>query len=54
MAGATLGIAVLGTLFAALQGGTAGLRAAMFAGVAVQLAGAAGAAVSAQHTRQSA
>ncbi|MBM2770627.1 MFS transporter [Burkholderia anthina] len=52
MTGATLGIAVLGTLFAAMHGGAAGLRAAMFAGAAVQLAGAAGAAVSAQHARQ--
>lgn len=54
MTGATLGIAVLGTLFAALHGGAAGLRAAMFAGAVVQLAGATGAAISAQHARQSA
>ncbi|KAB0655305.1 MFS transporter [Burkholderia diffusa] len=54
MTGATLGIAVLGTLFAAAHGGTAGLRAAMFAGAAVQLAGAAGAAVSVRRARQSA
>jgi EmrB/QacA subfamily drug resistance transporter len=54
MAGATLGIAVLGTLFAIAHGGTAGLRAAMFAGAAVQLAGAAGSAVSVQRARQSA
>ncbi|WP_396332748.1 MFS transporter [Burkholderia anthina] len=54
MTGATLGIAVLGTLFAALHGGMAGLRTAMFAGAVVQLAGAVGAAVSAQHVRQSA
>ncbi|AOI60117.1 MFS transporter [Burkholderia diffusa] len=54
MAGATLGIAVLGTLFAAEHGGTAGLRAAMFAGAAVQLAGAAAAAVSVRRARQSA
>ncbi|RQR29712.1 MFS transporter [Burkholderia sp. Bp9143] len=53
MTGATLGIAVLGTLFAAAHGGTAGLRAAMFAGAAVQLAGAAGSAVSVQRARQS-
>ncbi|KAB0648799.1 MFS transporter, partial [Burkholderia territorii] len=54
MAGATLGIAVLGTLFAAAHGGTAGLRTAMFAGAAVQLAGAAGAAVGVRGARQSA
>ncbi|KVH48541.1 MFS transporter [Burkholderia diffusa] len=54
MAGATLGIAVLGTLFAAEHGGMAGLRAAMFAGAAVQLAGAAAAAVSVRRARQSA
>ncbi|KVH37686.1 MFS transporter [Burkholderia cepacia] len=54
MSGATLGIAVLGTLFAAMHGGTAGLRAAMFAGAAVQLAGAAGAVVSVRRARQSA
>ncbi|KVG28910.1 MFS transporter [Burkholderia diffusa] len=54
MAGATLGIAVLGTLFAAEHGGTAGLRAAMFAGAAVQLAGAAAAVVSVRRARQSA
>ncbi|KVK93595.1 MFS transporter [Burkholderia territorii] len=54
MAGATLGIAVLGTLFAAAHGGMAGLRTAMFAGAAVQLAGAAGAAVGVRGARQSA
>ncbi|KAB0643626.1 MFS transporter [Burkholderia latens] len=54
MTGATLGIAVLGTLFAVAHSGTAGLRAAMFAGAAVQLAGAAGSAVSVQRARQSA
>ncbi|KUY88559.1 MFS transporter [Burkholderia territorii] len=54
MAGATLGIAVLGTLFAAAHGGTAGLRTAMFAGAAVQLAGAAGAAGGVRGARQSA
>jgi EmrB/QacA subfamily drug resistance transporter len=52
MTGATLGIAVLGTLFAAAHGGAAGLRIAMFGGAAVQLAGAAIAAVNvrAAHT----
>ncbi|KVL50323.1 MFS transporter [Burkholderia territorii] len=54
MAGATLGIAVLGTLFAAAHGGMAGLRTAMFAGAAVQLAAAAGAAVGVRGVRQSA
>ncbi|KVL43136.1 MFS transporter [Burkholderia territorii] len=54
MAGATLGIAVLGTLFAAAHGGMAGLRTAMFAGAAVQLAAAAGAAVGVRGARQSA
>ena len=51
MTGATLGIAVLGTLFAAAHGGAAGLRAAMFAGAAVQLAGAAVSALSMQSAR---
>ncbi|MCA3834169.1 MAG: MFS transporter, partial [Burkholderia sp.] len=46
MTGATLGIAVLGTLFAAAHGGAAGLRAAMFVGAAVQLTGAVVSAVS--------
>ncbi|WP_334040308.1 MFS transporter [Burkholderia ambifaria] len=46
MTGATLGIAMLGTLFAAAHGGVAGLRAAMFAGAVVQLTGAAVAALS--------
>ncbi|MDR8030717.1 MFS transporter [Burkholderia cenocepacia] len=46
MAGATLGIAVLGTAFAAAHGGAAGLRVAMFAGAAVQLTGAVVSAVS--------
>ncbi|WP_244099533.1 MFS transporter [Burkholderia pyrrocinia] len=54
MAGATLGIAVLGTLFAAAHGGATGLRAAMFAGAAVQLTGATVAAVSVQRARQAA
>ncbi|WP_342704930.1 MFS transporter [Burkholderia arboris] len=48
MTGATLGIAVLGTLFAAAHGGAAGLRAAMFVGAAVQLTGAVVSAVSVQ------
>lgn len=46
MSGATLGIAVLGTLFAATHGGTAGLRAAMFAGAVIQLIGATASAIS--------
>ncbi|EML1596397.1 MFS transporter [Burkholderia cenocepacia] len=46
MAGATLGIAVLGTAFAAAHGGAAGLHVAMFAGAAVQLTGAVVSAVS--------
>ncbi|KVA04703.1 MFS transporter [Burkholderia latens] len=54
MIGAALGIAVLGTLFAVAHGGATGLRAAMFAGAAVQLAGAASSAVSVQRARQSA
>jgi len=41
MVGATLGVAALGSAFAVLHGGPAGLRAAMLAGGAVQLAGAA-------------
>jgi EmrB/QacA subfamily drug resistance transporter len=41
MAGATLGVAVLGTVFAMWHGGAAGLRAAMIAGGCVQLCGAA-------------
>ncbi len=45
MTGATLGIAVLGTLFAVTHGGIAGLRVAMLVGAAVQLAGAAGSAI---------
>ncbi|KVL27311.1 MFS transporter [Burkholderia sp. MSMB1835] len=48
MTGATLGIAVLGTAFAAVHGGAAGLRVAMFAGAVVQLTGAAVSAVSVQ------
>ncbi|HHT8828688.1 TPA: MFS transporter [Burkholderia cenocepacia] len=48
MTGATLGIAVLGTAFAAAHGGAAGLRVAMLAGAAVQLTGAAVSAVSVQ------
>ncbi len=59
MTGTTFGIAVLGTLFAVVHGGTAGLRAEMFARAAMQLAvatgatGATGATVSVQHARQS-
>ena len=41
MVGATLGVALLGSVFALLHGGPAGLRAAMLVGGAVQLAGAA-------------
>ena len=41
MVGATLGVAALGSAFAMLHGGPAGLRAAMLAGGLVQLAGAA-------------
>ena len=41
MAGATLGVALLGAVFALLHGGPEGLRAAMLAGGAVQLCGAA-------------
>ncbi|MDE2583076.1 MAG: MFS transporter [Rhodospirillales bacterium] len=41
MSGATLGVAILGTAFGAAHGGAAGLEAAMLAGGAVQLAGAA-------------
>jgi hypothetical protein len=40
MTGATLGVACLGTLFAFWHGGAEGLRAAMLAGGAIQLAGA--------------
>ncbi|MDR8726293.1 MFS transporter [Burkholderia pseudomultivorans] len=54
MTGATLGIAVLGTLFAAAHGGVGGLRAAMFAGAAVQLTGAAVSAVTVRRVRASA
>lgn len=54
MTGATLGIAVLGTLFTAAHGGAAGLRAAMFAGAVVQLTGAAVSAVSMQRARHAA
>ncbi|EDT42635.1 major facilitator superfamily (MFS_1) transporter [Burkholderia ambifaria MEX-5] len=46
MTGATLGIAMLGTPFAAAHGGVAGLHAAMFAGAVVQVTGAAVAALS--------
>ncbi|KWF71116.1 MFS transporter [Burkholderia pseudomultivorans] len=53
MTGATLGIAVLGTLFAAAHGGVAGLRAAMFAGAAVQLTGAAVSAATVRRVRAS-
>jgi predicted MFS family arabinose efflux permease len=41
MVGATLGVALLGSVFALLQGGPAGLRAAMLVAGAVQLTGAA-------------
>ena len=41
MAGATIGVATLGTVFAIAQGGAAGLRLAMLLGGLVQLAGAA-------------
>jgi EmrB/QacA subfamily drug resistance transporter len=41
MTGATLGVAILGTAFALWHGGADGLRAAMLAGGAVQLCGAA-------------
>ena len=41
MVGATLGVALLGSVFALLHGGSAGLRAAMLVGGVVQLAGAA-------------
>lgn len=43
MAGATLGVALLGTLFALRDGGAAGLQAVMLGGGAVQLCGAAAA-----------
>jgi EmrB/QacA subfamily drug resistance transporter len=43
MAGATIGVAVLGTVFAGVQGGPAGLRLAMILGGLVQLTGAAAA-----------
>ncbi len=41
MVGATLGVAMLGTFYAWMQGGAAGLWVAMLAGGLVQLAGAA-------------
>jgi MFS transporter, DHA2 family, methylenomycin A resistance protein len=41
MAGATLGVALLGAVFALLHGGAAGMHAAMLIGGLVQLAGAA-------------
>lgn len=41
MAGATIGVAVMGAVFAMLQGGVPGLRGAMLLGGAVQLAAAA-------------
>jgi MFS family permease len=41
MTGATLGVAILGTVFAGAQGGTVGLRVAMLLGGFVQLVGAA-------------
>ena len=40
MTGATLGVAFLGTAFAAWHGGTEGLRVAMLAGASVQFCGA--------------
>jgi MFS transporter, DHA2 family, methylenomycin A resistance protein len=40
MTGATLGVAVLGTLFGLLHAGSAGLRAAMLIGAIVQICGA--------------
>jgi MFS transporter, DHA2 family, methylenomycin A resistance protein len=40
MTGATLGVAFLGTAFAAWPGGTEGLRVAMLASASVQLCGA--------------
>ena len=40
MTGATLGVALLGTIFGLLHGGPAGLRAAMLIGGIVQLCGA--------------
>jgi hypothetical protein len=40
MAGATLGVAAMGTVFAAAGGGTGGLVLAMLVGGTVQLAGA--------------
>ena len=43
MAGATIGVAVLGAIYALVEGGADGLRLAMAAGGAVQLAGAAAA-----------
>ena len=43
MAGATIGVAIMGAVFATLQGGMPGLRAAMLVGAAVQFAGAAAA-----------
>ncbi|WP_175866236.1 MFS transporter [Burkholderia contaminans] len=54
MSGATLGIAVLGTLFAVTHGGTAGLRAAMFAGAVIQLIGATASAISVHRGRPAA
>jgi MFS transporter, DHA2 family, methylenomycin A resistance protein len=41
MAGATVGVAAMGAVFAIAQGGVTGLRLAMLLGAAVQLAGAA-------------
>jgi hypothetical protein len=40
MAGATIGVAVMGAVFALFDGGVAGLRGAMLLGAAVQLLGA--------------
>ena len=46
MAGATIGVAILGAVFAMAHGGSDGLRLAMFLGGLVQIAGAAAAWVS--------
>jgi MFS family permease len=40
MSGATLGVAILGAVFALLHGGSEGFRAAMLTGAAVQITGA--------------
>jgi EmrB/QacA subfamily drug resistance transporter len=51
MAGATIGVAVLGAAYALADGGADGLRLAMFAGGAVQLAGAATASIAMRERR---